>query len=812
MDGGTRVEFGSVSGDIDPQTFMVGGLVGSSIQIVVESRVSGAPENYYIDNVAVMGGSTGGTTYSLTVDNGSGDGSYVSGQVVNIVADAAPSGQRFEAWTGDIAFVGSVNSSSTTVTMPSSDVEVTATYGPAPSGGSIWFEDFEDLSNGTTVDNGSTAWGSSRNGGTFQVLDGRFWTNGTGPAGTWTSEVIPISGTVSVSLDVDDSDQKKEPSDYLRAFYILDGGTRVEFGSVSGDIDPQTFMVGGLVGSSIQIVVESRVSGAPENYYIDNVAVMGGSTGGTTYSLTVDNGSGDGSYVSGQVVNIVADAAPSGQRFEAWTGDIAFVGSVNSSSTTVTMPSSDVEVTATYGPAPSGGSIWFEDFEDLSNGTTVDNGSTAWGSSRNGGTFQVLDGRFWTNGTGPAGTWTSEVIPISGTVSVSLDVDDSDQKKEPSDYLRAFYILDGGTRVEFGSVSGDIDPQTFMVGGLVGSSIQIVVESRVSGAPENYYIDNVAVMGGSTGGTTYSLTVDNGSGDGSYVSGQVVNIVADAAPSGQRFEAWTGDIAFVGSVNSSSTTVTMPSSDVEVTATYGPAPSGGSIWFEDFEDLSNGTTVDNGSTAWGSSRNGGTFQVLDGRFWTNGTGPAGTWTSEVIPISGTVSVSLDVDDSDQKKEPSDYLRAFYILDGGTRVEFGSVSGDIDPQTFMVGGLVGSSIQIVVESRVSGAPENYYIDNVAVYLPSSSQTARTVFEPVNAMEVYPNPASVETTLRFQLPTTVGTIQIFDITGRLVRTIKGGAIDQRGTPVNVMEMPTGVYFVKARNVEGQEFQEKMIIERQ
>ena len=608
--------------------------------------------------------------------------------------------------------------------------------------------------------------------------------------------VITLTGEAIVNLTVGDD-------------YIEQGATATDnfdgsfAATVGGDVVDT-----GVAATYTVTYNASDSAGNPATEVIRTVIV----SDGTTYSLTVDNGSGDGSYVSGQVVNIVADAAPSGQRFEAWTGDIAFVGSVNSSSTTVTMPSSDVEVTATYGPAPSGGSIWFEDFEDLSNGTTVDNGSTAWGSSRNGGTFQVLDGRFWTNGTGPAGTWTSEVIPISGTVSVSLDVDDSDQKKEPSDYLRAFYILDGGTRVEFGSVSGDIDPQTFMVGGLVGSSIQIVVESRVSGAPENYYIDNVAVMGGSTGGTTYSLTVDNGSGDGSYVSGQVVNIVADAAPSGQRFEAWTGDIAFVGSVNSSSTTVTMPSSDVEVTATYGPAPSGGSIWFEDFEDLSNGTTVDNGSTAWGSSRNGGTFQVLDGRFWTNGTGPAGTWTSEVIPISGTVSVSLDVDDSDQKKEPSDYLRAFYILDGGTRVEFGSVSGDIDPQTFMVGGLVGSSIQIVVESRVSGAPENYYIDNVAVYPTSGLITAKTSIKPDSNMSVYPNPANIETSISFDSPTRIGTIQIYDVTSRLIRIIEGGQINSTGRPINIQELPAGVYYVKAIDDNtGKNYSSRILIER-
>ncbi|MDT0608622.1 PQQ-dependent sugar dehydrogenase, partial [Croceitalea rosinachiae] len=569
--------------------------------------------------------------------------------------------------------------------------------------GTIWLEDFEDLSNGDVVDNGATAWTSSRDGGTFEVLDGWFWTNVSGGVGTWTSEVIPIGGTVSLSLDVDDSDDNKERADFVRALYILDGGTPVEFGFVNNDIDPQTLISGEITGSTVQIVVESLVSGGNENYFIDNVTVTGATTGGTTYALTVNNGSGDGSYESGEVVNIVADAAPAGQQFVSWTGDVSGIADPNGPSTTVTMPSSDVEVTATYGPidittyaltvnsgsgdgtyaagdvvnivanaapvgqqfvswtgdvsgvadtnSPSttvtipssdvevtatygevspGGTIWLEDFEDLSNGDVVDNGSTAWSSSRDGGTFEVLDGRFWTNVSGGVGTWTSEVIPISGTVSLSLDVDDSDDNKERADFVRALYILDGGTPVEFGFVNNDIDPQTFVSGDLTGSTVQIVVESLVSGGNENYFIDNVTVTGATTGGTTYALTVNSGSGDGSYVAGDVVNIVADAAPAGQQFVSWTGDVSGVDDTNSPSTTVTMPSSDVEVTATYGEVSPGGTIWLEDFEDLSNGDVVDNGATAWSSSRTGGIFEVLDGRFWTNVSGGVGTWTSEVI--------------------------------------------------------------------------------------------------------------------------------------------------------------------------------------
>ena len=64
----------------------------------------------------------------LTVVNGTGGAEYAAGTEVNIQADSPPSGQEFDQWTGDTEHVSNVNSSSTTVTMPASDVSVTATY------------------------------------------------------------------------------------------------------------------------------------------------------------------------------------------------------------------------------------------------------------------------------------------------------------------------------------------------------------------------------------------------------------------------------------------------------------------------------------------------------------------------------------------------------------------------------------------------------------------------------------------------------------------------------------------------------------
>jgi uncharacterized repeat protein (TIGR01451 family) len=68
------------------------------------------------------------TTYTLTVNSGSGGGSYAPGTVVTITANTPPVGQIFSQWTG--AIVTNPAAAQTTILMPSANTTVTATYKP----------------------------------------------------------------------------------------------------------------------------------------------------------------------------------------------------------------------------------------------------------------------------------------------------------------------------------------------------------------------------------------------------------------------------------------------------------------------------------------------------------------------------------------------------------------------------------------------------------------------------------------------------------------------------------------------------------
>jgi Divergent InlB B-repeat domain len=65
-------------------------------------------------------------SFTVTVTNGTGDGSYFAGDTVQVGADAASS-EQFTGWTGNAAFSDPL-SPTTTFTMPAVDVIVTATY------------------------------------------------------------------------------------------------------------------------------------------------------------------------------------------------------------------------------------------------------------------------------------------------------------------------------------------------------------------------------------------------------------------------------------------------------------------------------------------------------------------------------------------------------------------------------------------------------------------------------------------------------------------------------------------------------------
>ncbi len=159
----------------------------------------------------------------------------------------------------------------------------------------FWVEDFTGLPNGDRSDAGATAWTSTK--GSFNPIywgvntkDGNkvYRTRKTGQNNevsevTWLSEVIDISNHTDVDISLDMlTNNTLEASgggrDYMRAFYIVDGGAETEFdvnGELYGSFLYAVAEQEDLNGSALQIKVTFHTTGNGEYQYLDNVQVSG---------------------------------------------------------------------------------------------------------------------------------------------------------------------------------------------------------------------------------------------------------------------------------------------------------------------------------------------------------------------------------------------------------------------------------------------------------------------------------------------------------------------------------------------------------
>lgn len=148
------------------------------------------------------------------------------------------------------------------------------------------------------------------------------------------------------------------------------------------------------------------------------------------------------------------------------------------------------------------------------------------------------------------------------------------------------------------------------------------------------------------------------------------------------------------------------------------------VWGEDFT-LANGTTVDNGTTAWSLTAGSpapATANVNNSMFEITGANNAQeTWTSQTINISAAtsgVTASINLYEAGTL-ESTDSIKVYYSLNGGALTLFstnGSKSDDFDEAIASQSTLIGSTLQIVIKVRYSStspSTEIYRFDNILV---------------------------------------------------------------------------------------------------
>jgi uncharacterized protein YbdZ (MbtH family) len=378
---------------------------------------------------------------------GEGIFTYVFCTEVSLVA-TPDSGYQFVNWTGDVQAIADVNSASTIITSVQGDYSIRANFEQIPAG----------LFGLTT---------SSTDGG---------------------SVTLPGEGTFLYFAGTEASLVATPNSGYRFVNWTGDVATIANVNSASA-----TITMNGHYSITAHF---ARIP--PDQLGLTTSSTAGGSV--TT------PGEGTFFYDAGTVVNLVA-TPDSGYYFVNWTGDVATIANVNSTSTSITMEGS-YSIMANFEQIPAG-----------QFGLTTS--STAGGSVTTPG----------------EGTFTYD----AGTVASLVATPDSG-------YHFVNWIGDVATIANVNSASTTIAMEGHY-------SITANFEQIPAG---QFSLTTSSTAGG-------AVTVP-GEGTFIYDAGTVVNLVA-TPDSGYHFVNWTGDVATIANVNSASATITMEGS-YSITANF----------------------------------------------------------------------------------------------------------------------------------------------------------------------------------------------------------------------------------------------------
>ena len=540
--------------------------------------------------------------YALTVNSGSGSGTYWQGQLVGISADIAISGQEFAYWVGDVSQVADTGEANTTLTMPGGDAAVTATY--------------RNLEYLLTVTGGSG--GGLREFGEVVTI----YANEENPPITvfdqWVGDTFCIADVMQTSTLL----TMPASETWVTATYTVLPRLNVYSGGGGGFFPAETV---------VTITADAPPSGKAFGLWAGDVAYVADRAQPVTtvtmpefdisvtatfawgYLLTVNSGSGGGYYLSGAIVDIEALPASAGQVFDCWIGDTSGLDDAYSMVTTYEMAEADAEITAAYSDIPR-------------HYLSVNSGSGS-------GTYWLGQIVSIQAEAAPAGDefycWAGDTEGIADTTLAETTILMPDADVEitatygPSRHALNVTNGSGTGRYIAGSVvdiSADPAPSGKAFGMWVGQITYVAdraqAQTTVTMPESDVSVTAIYAWG-------YALTVHSGTGDGTYLSGAVVDIQADPAPAGMQFAEWAGDVADVADVQSAGTTFTVPNADCEVTATYVAAPLRGDIDGDDFVSFSD---LDILLGQWGRS---GT-EITDGRADLTGDGFIGQADLDIV--------------------------------------------------------------------------------------------------------------------------------------------------------------------------------------
>lgn len=280
--------------------------------------------------------------FTLTVEGGSGSGSYTNGQQVSVVANYPAAEQVFDYWSDDVS-AAEISNAVATVTMPDGPLTMTAHYRAAVY---------------TLEVNGGTVSGSYTNGSVVSITapeapDHQIFSCWTGDTNALTNAATSETAAVISGRVV------SVTALYTNILYTLTvtnglGSTNCAYGQAVAIMAnaPGTNQVFDAWTGDTNSLANLWAANTTLQMPGTNVSVTA-TYRPATYLLRVFGGSGTGdTYTNNQSVAITADPSPFFRVFDRWLGDTNQVAVSTNESTTVSVAPSNTAVMASYFWAP----------------------------------------------------------------------------------------------------------------------------------------------------------------------------------------------------------------------------------------------------------------------------------------------------------------------------------------------------------------------------------------------------------------------------------------------------------------------------
>lgn len=288
-------------------------------------------------------------SYSLTVINGSGSGTYKERQSISISANSVAEGYKWSNWSGNWYSIGNRYSMNTSIIMSSNNCEITANYNA------------QKPSRTLTVVNGGGS-GTYEEGTVVKCYGNQapdsyelsYWTEN--------DDIISYSNPVSITIGTTDRtiQANYKPIPYFNVTVINGRGS----GTFIRNSNPQIVMNPApdgmqflqwevLIGDDNDVTEPLAENTTIRNlthdvtvqasYYVPNPEIK--------YTLTITGKDGEiktYNYPIGEQVNIWADTPNEGYKFYKWVGDTQYVNDAYAEKAVVNMPGRNITLSMEY--------------------------------------------------------------------------------------------------------------------------------------------------------------------------------------------------------------------------------------------------------------------------------------------------------------------------------------------------------------------------------------------------------------------------------------------------------------------------------